>query len=111
MVANTSNNPAFVYDNIVQNPTIQNPSTAYTVLAGDNGIVCGANSIAITLTATSNSPVWITSIDGTTQRTGCTIVIGSQDYVIADNGCAALCMRYGAPSANTWFVVGAKTAS
>jgi hypothetical protein len=111
MATNTSNNPAFLYDNITQNPTIQNPATSYTVLAGDNLIICGANSIAITLTATSNSPVWITSIDGTTQRTGCTIVIGSQDYVIADSGCAALCVRVGAASANQWVVVGAKTAS
>jgi hypothetical protein len=111
MAANTSNNPAFLYDNITQNPTIQNPTTSYTVAAGDNLIICGANSIAITLNATSNSPVWVTSIDGTTQRTGCTVVIGSQDYVVADSGCAVLCVRVGAASANQWVVVGAKTAS
>ncbi len=90
---------------------IVNPSTSYTVLSDDNVVICGANSLAITLTSTSNSPVWITSIDGTTQRTSCTVVIGSQDYVIADSGCAAYCVRVGAASANIWMVVGAKTAS
>lgn len=108
---NTSSNPGFVYDNVVQNPTVQNPTTSYTVAADDNIIICGANSLAITLTSSSNSPVYITSIDGTTQRTGCTVVVGSTDYVIADNGCAAYCIRYGAASANQWIVIGAKTAS
>src|ERR1051325_2842587 len=93
------------------NAVIQNPTTSYTVLATDDIVICGANSLAITLTATSNSPVIVTSIDGTTQRTGCTVVIGSQDFVIADSGCSALCIRYGAPSSNTWQVIGAKTAS
>lgn len=111
MAANTSNNPAFLYDNITQNPTVVNPSTSMTVGPNDNLIICGANSLAITLAATSNSPVYITSIDGTTQRTGCTVVVGSQDYVIADSGCAAYCVRYGPASANQWVVVGAKTAS
>lgn len=111
MAANTSLNPAFIYDNIVQNPKIINPTTSVTVDSETNGVICGGNSVAVTLTASSNSPVWITSIDGTTQRTSCTIVIGSQDYVIADSGCAALCVRYGNPSANQWFVIGAKTAS
>jgi hypothetical protein len=111
MAANTSNNPAFLYDNITQNPTVQNPSVSMTVGATDNLIICGANSLAITLAATSNSPVWITSVDGATQRTGCTIVANGASYVIADSGCAALCVRYGPASANKWVIVGAKTAS
>lgn len=111
MAKNTSSNPAFIYDNVVQNPKVVNPSTSYTVLEDDNIVICGANSLAITLVATSNSPVYISSIDGTTQRTGCTVVVGSQDYVIADGGCVAHCIRYGAPSANAWIVIGAKTAS
>ncbi len=93
------------------NAVVQNPTTSYTVLATDDIVICGGNSVAVTLLASSNSPVLVTSIDGTTQRTSCTVVIGSQDYVIADSGCAALCIRYGAPSANTWIVIGAKTAS
>jgi len=111
MAANTSNNPAFLYDNITQNPTVVNPSTSYTVGPNDNVIVCGANSLAITLTSTSNSPVYITSVDGTTQRTGCTVVVGSQDWVIADSGCSAMCTRIGPASQNFWAVVGAKTCS
>lgn len=109
---NNSSNPGLIYDNI-GNPgaKVVNPSTAYTVLEDDNLVVAGANSIAITLTATSNSPVWVTSIDGTTQRTSVTIVVGSQDFVIADGGCAALCQRVGSPSTNFWVIVGAKTAS
>ncbi len=90
---------------------IKNPTTAYTVGANDNVVICGDNSLAITLNATSNSPVYITSIDGTSQRTGCTVVVGSQDWVIADSGCSAYCIRIGAPSTNLWAVIGAKTAS
>lgn len=93
------------------NPTVSNPSTSATVDSVTDIVVCGANSLAITLAATSNSPVIVTSIDGTTQRTGCTVVIGSQDFVIADGGCTALCIRYGPASANLWQVIGAKTAS
>lgn len=90
---------------------VKNPSSSYTVLPEDNVIICGGNSLAITLTSTSNSPVWISSVDGTTQRTGCTIVVGSQDWVIADSGCAAYCVRYGPASQNLWAITGAKTAS
>lgn len=111
-MANNITSPFIVSDGIGSvGCVVKNPSAAYTVLAEDNLIIAGANSIAITLTATSNSPVGITSIDGTTQRTGVTIVVGSQDFVIADGGCAAWCVRYGAPSSNQWFIVGAKTAS
>lgn len=115
MATNTSNNPAFLYENITQNPTVQNPTTSYTVAAGDNAVICGANSLAITLNASSNSPVYITSIDGTTQRTGCTVLAvtagGTQDWVIADGGCSAYCIRIGPASQNFWAVIGAKTAS
>ncbi len=111
MAANTSNNPAFLYDNVTQNPKVVNPTTSYTALSDDNVIICGGNSVAVTLTATSNSPIYVTSIDGTTQRTSCTIVVGSQHYVIADSGCTAKCVRVGAASTNFWVVIGAKTAS
>ena len=90
---------------------VKNPSTAYTVLPEDNVIICGGNTVPVTLVATSNSPVFITSIDGTTQRTGCTIIVGSQDFVIADGGCGAYCIRYGPASQNLWAIIGAKTAS
>lgn len=109
---NNQTNPFIVSGNCFgPNATVQNPTTSYTVLSTDDVIICGNNSLAITLTSTSNSPVFITSIDGTTQRTGCTVVVGSQDFVIADSGCAALCFRYGPASANLWCIVGAKTAS
>ncbi len=111
-MGNNITNPFVVSDGLGSvGCVVQNPTTSYTVLADDNLIICGGNSVAVTLTATSNSPVWVTSIDGTTQRTSCTVVVGSQDYVIADSGCAAFCVRYGAASANQWLVVGAKTAS
>lgn len=108
---NSSSNPGFLYENISNNPKVVNPSNSYTVLEDDNVVVCGGNSLAITLTSTSNSPVYITSIDGTTQRTGCTVVVGSQDWVIADGGASAYCIRIGPASQNFWAVIGAKTAS
>lgn len=109
---NNITNPFLVSDGIgSKRPVIQNPSTSYTVAADDNVIICGGNSLAITLTSTSNSPVYITSVDGTTQRTGCTVVVGSQDWVIADSGCSAYCIRIGEPSTNQWAIIGAKTAS
>ena len=111
MSQNTTNPFVFMGNCFGPNPVIQNPSTSYTVLSTDDIVICGANSLAITLTATSNSPVIITSIDTTNQRTGCTIVVGSQDFVIADGGCTALCVRMGPASANQWQVIGAKTAS
>lgn len=108
---NSSSNPAYIYDNVVQNPKVVNPSGSITVDADTNIVICGGNSLVITLDSNSNSPVYVSSIDGTTQRTGCTVKIGDQDYVIADGGCVAHCIRYGPPSANTWIVIGAKTAS
>ena len=111
-MANNITSPFVVSDGIGSTGcVVKNPSTSDTVLAEDNVVICGANSLAITLTATSNSPVYITSVDGTTQRTGCTVVVGSQDWVIADSGCSAYCIRIGAPSANQWAIIGAKTAS
>lgn len=111
-MGNNITNPFIVSDGIGSTGcVVQNPTTSYTVASTDNVIICGANSLAITLTSTSNSPVWISSVDGTTQRTGCTIVVGSQDWVIADSGCAAYCIRYGPASQNLWAITGAKTAS
>lgn len=109
---NNITNPFIVSDGIGSTAcVVANPSTAYTVGPDDNVVIAGANSLAITLAATSNSPVYITSIDGTTQRTSTTIVVGSQDWQIVDGGCSAYCIRYGAPSANQWAIIGAKTAS
>ncbi len=110
--SNNISSPFLVSDGIGSiDCVVQNPTSSYTVGPNDNVIICGGNSLAITLTATSNSPVFITSIDGTTQRTSCTVVVGSQDFVIADSGCAAYCIRYGPASMNLWAVIGAKTAS
>ena len=115
MAANTSSSPALVYDNIRQNPTKVIAASSYTVGPNDNYVVCGANSVVITLDSSSNSPVYVSSIDGVTARTGCTISIATlgvnQDWVIADSGCAALCTRVGPASANEWAVIGAKTCS
>lgn len=113
-MANNTTNPYYISDGIGSTDAVKvNPTAAYTVGPDDNYIVCGNNSIAITLDSTSNSPVYVTSIDGTTQRTGCTVKIvipaGTQDFVIADGGCTAKCVRVG--SGPEWIVVGAKTAS
>lgn len=111
---NNSSNPCLMYD-AIGNPAckVVNPTTAYTVLEDDNVIIAGANSIAITLDGNSNSPVYVSSVDGVTQRTGVTILIvvpaGTQDWVIADGGAMAKCTRIG--DGPLWAVVGAKTAS
>lgn len=89
----------------------QNPTTAYTVTSTDNYVVCGADSVAVTLTSTSNSPVYITSVDGATQRSGCTIVVGAVSWTIGSSACSAWCVRIGAASANKWAVIGATSAS
>lgn len=109
-MANNKTTPSFTSDGLSSGACVtKNPSTAYTVLAEDNVIVCGGNSLAITLNADSNSPVYITSIDGTTQRTGCTIVANGASFTLADGGCAALCQRIAGGS--TWMIIGAKTAT
>lgn len=109
-MANNTSSGAIVYDAVESPACVTVVATAaYTVGPNDNVIICGANSLAITLDATSNSPVYITSIDGELQRTGCTIVVGDQNYVIADSGCAAECKRIAGGS--SWIVIGAKTAS
>jgi hypothetical protein len=111
-MANNITSPFIVSDGIGSiGCVVANPATSYTVGAEDNVVIAGANSLAITLAATSNSPVYISSVDGTTQRTGTTIVANGANYVIADNGCAAYCIRYGSASANKWAIIGAKTAS
>lgn len=109
-MGNNISNPFAVSDGIGSTAcVIQNPSASMTVGPNDNVIICGGNALAITLAATSNSPVYITSVDGTTQRTTCTIVVGTQNWVIADSGCSAYCIRIGAPSLNKWAIIGAKT--
>ena len=111
-MANNIANPFFVSDGLGSiNCQIQNPTTSYTVTSTDNAVICGADSIAITLTSTSNSPVYITSVDGTTQRSSCTIIVGSQDWTLTNASCSAWCVRMGAASANLWAVIGAATAS
>lgn len=87
-----------------------NTGSTYTVTANDNFVICGEDSTAITLNSSSNSPVYISSIEGTTAHTGCTVTDGTTTWVIADHGCAVECVRLG-PGGNTWVVVGAKTAS
>lgn len=114
-MGNNAANPFVVSDGLgSKQVVVKNPSTSYTVLAEDNLVICGANSLVITLNSSSNSPVYITSIDGVTQRTGCTILAavaaGTVDYVLADGGCTAMCVRVGG-SGTEWVVVGAKTAS
>ena len=108
---NNSINPGLIYDNVVNNPKVVNPAASITVDEDTNIVICGANSLVITLASTSNSPVYVSSIDGTTQRTGCTVKVGDTDYQIVDGGCVAHCIRYGDPSANQWLVIGSKTAS
>jgi hypothetical protein len=113
MAENTSNNPAFLYDNITQNPTVINPSASATIDSVTNVVIAGANSLAFTLAATSNSPVWITSFDhiAGAQRTSTTIIANGFTYTLGTSSCTAVCVRYGAPSANKWVILGAQTAS
>jgi hypothetical protein len=111
-MGNNITNPFVISANCFgPNAVTRNPSTSTTALPTDDVIICGGNSVAVTLDANSNSPLIVTSIDGTTQRTSCTVVVGSQHFVIADSGCSALCIRFGPPSANQWAVIGSKTAS
>jgi hypothetical protein len=112
MATNTSSNPAFLYDNITQNPTVINPTTSQTVDAVTNLVIAGADSLAFTLAATSNSPVWITSYDSIAgaQRASTTIVANGKSYTLGTSSCTALCMRYGVAS-NKWVILGAQTAS
>lgn len=81
-------------------------AVAYTVGPNDNLVICGANSLAITLDANSNSPVYVSSVDGTTQRTGCTLLVNGNTYAIEDGGTAAMCTRVAQGS--LWVVIGAQ---
>lgn len=111
-MGNNITNPFIVSDGLGSiGAKVINPDASTTVDSETNAVICGADSIAITLTSTSNSPVYITSIDGTTQRSGCTVKVGSQDWTLTNTGCSAYCVRIGAPSANLWAVIGATTAS
>lgn len=79
----------------------------YTVGPDDNMIICGEDSTVVTLDSDSNSPVYVTTIEGTTAHTGCTITDGTITWTVADSGCAAECVRFG--PTQEWIVVGAKT--
>lgn len=98
------------FDNIqASSATVVNPTTSYTAGPNDNLIICGANSLAITLDANSNSPVYVSSIDGTTQRTGSTIIANGNNYKIEDGAPAAMCIRVA--GASLWVIIGAKSIS
>lgn len=99
---------SFVVSDNVQSAAanVVNPAAAYTVGPTDNVVIAGANSIAITLDANSNSPVHITSIDGVTQRTGVTIAVNGSSYQIEDGGPTATCTRVA--GASLWIIVGAQ---
>lgn len=105
-MANNKTAETIIYDAVQSaNAGVVKPTGAYTVLSTDNVVICGANSLAITLDANSNSPVYITSIDGTTQRTGCTIVANGNSYAIKDGGPVATCIRVA--GASLWVISGA----
>jgi len=95
-----------VFDNLqAATATVAKPTGAYTVLPTDNLVICGAGSLAITLDANSNSPVYITSIDGATQRASCTILANGNTYRIGDTGPTAVCTRVA--GASLWVIIGA----
>lgn len=105
-MANNKNSDAVVFDAVQSaGATVVNTASSYTVGPNDNLVICGGNSLAITLGANSNSPVYITSIDGTTQRTGCTVAVNSNSYRIGDGGPTAKCTRVA--GASLWIVEGA----
>jgi len=96
-----------IYDNVQSAGSgVVNTSVSYTVGPNDNFVICGGNSLAITLDGNSNSPVYVSSIDGTTQRTSCTVVANGNSYVIADGGPTAHCIRVA--GTGLWIVIGAK---
>jgi len=72
-------------------------------------IVCGENDTVVTLDADSNSPVYVTAIEGTTAHTGCTVTDGVVAFTLSTSGCAAECVRFG--PTQEWIVVGAQTAA
>jgi hypothetical protein len=107
MMTSNKTNEAVIYDNVQSSGSgVVNTASSYTVGPNDNLVICGGNSLAITLGATSNSPVYVTSIDGTTQRTGCTLVANGNSYVIADGGPTAHCIRVAGTA--LWVIIGAK---
>lgn len=106
-MASNKTSEVSTYDNIqAATATVVNTASSYTVGPNDNLIICGGNSLVITLDANSNSPVYISSIDGTTQRTGCTVVANGNSYQIEDGGSTAMCTRVA--GASLWVVVGAQ---
>ena len=85
---------------------VVNTAVSYTVGPNDNFVICGGNSLTITLDANSNSPVYVSSIDGTTQRTSCVLAANGNSYAIEDGGSTAMCIRVAQGS--LWVVVGAQ---
>lgn len=81
----------------------------YTVGPNDNFIICGEDNTVVTLDADSNSPVYVSTIEGTTAHTGCTVTDGVVAFTVADSGCAVECVRFG--PTQEWVVIGAKTAA
>ena|SRR5689334_9181504 len=113
-MANNITSPFIVSDGIGSTGcVVQNPTTSYTVASTDNVVIAGANSLAITLASTSNSPVCITSFDDIAgaQRSSTTIVANGVSYTLGTSSCTAYCIRRGPASANKWLIIGAQTAS
>lgn len=109
-MASNKNSEAIIFDSIQSSGAgVVNPSASYTVGANDNLVICGANSLAITLDANSNSPVYVTSIDGTTQRTGSTVLANGNTYKVEDGAPTVHCVRVA--GASLWVIIGAKSIS
>lgn len=109
-MANNKTVETIIYDNVQStNVKTVKPTAAYSVLSDDNLVICGANSVAVTLDGNSNSPVYVTSVDGTTQRTSCTLLVNGNTYKIEDGGMTAQCIRVAGTA--LWVIVGAKSIS
>ena len=114
-MGNNIANPFFVSDGLGSKGCVKaHPAVSITVDSLTNAVICGADSLVITLTSTSNSPVYITCIDGVTPRASCTILITTegvtQDWTLTTSASSAWCVRMGEPSTNSWAVIGAATA-
>ncbi len=115
-MGNNIANPFIVSDGLgSKGCKIINPTVSTAVDSETNAVICGADSLAITLNSSSNSPVYITSVDGVTQRSGTTILIVTggvtQDWTLGSSACSAWCVRMGDAGANQWAVIGATSAS
>jgi hypothetical protein len=109
-MASNKTTETIIYDNVQSSSAgVVNTASSYTVGANDNLVICGGNTLTITLNGTSNSPVYITSIDSTTQRTGCLVAANGNNYKIEDGGPTAHCIRVAGTA--LWVIVGAKSIS